>query len=228
MELARRVASISADSDALADAAGVDLTAAVASCPGWTTADLVRHVRQVHYAWALIVGEQRVTPEFEPAPPVVDAQLVEDFRARAHAFAELLGRTDPASPCWTWGVEQNAGFHQRFQVQEAALHRWDAQDAVGVAAPIDTEAAADAVELLADLLPLVTKDPPHSFAVEITDAGDRRVPMLPATGRPDAGTLRGSASDLLLVLWRRVPLTTVALDGDADAIAATLLAPDFD
>jgi hypothetical protein len=117
---------------------------------------------------------------------------------------------------------------QRLQVQEAALHRWDAQDAVGSAAPLDPDAAADAVELFADLLPLVTAAPPHSFTVEIADAGGRRVPMLDAAGRPEAGTLRGPASDLLLVLWRRIPLTTVAVDGDIDAITATLLAADFD
>jgi uncharacterized protein (TIGR03083 family) len=228
MDLARRVASITANSDALADASAVDLTAAVTSCPGWTAADLVRHVRQVHHAWGVIVAEQRMGPEFEPAPPIDDAGLVEDFRARAHAFADVLGRTDPASPCWTWGPEQNAGFVQRFQVQEAALHRWDAQDAVGTAAPIDGEAAADAVELFADLLAVVAPVAPYSFTAEITGAGGRQVPMLAADGRPDAGTLRGTASDLLLVLWRRVPLTTVAVEGDADAITATLLAADFD
>jgi uncharacterized protein (TIGR03083 family) len=161
--------------------------------------------------------------------PARDA-LVEEFRAHSHRFADLLAHTDPESPCWTWGPSQTAGFVQRFQVQEAALHRWDAENAVGDPAPLGTEGAADAIVLFADILPMGLPDPEHAFDVEIVDHPDgrRTIEMLRKPGRPVAGTLRGPASDLLLVLWQRRPVTTVEVDGDGAAIQATIDAADFD
>jgi uncharacterized protein (TIGR03083 family) len=230
MELSRRAASIRADSDALADAADAHLDAAVPSCPDWTVADLVRHVLQVHRSWYRIVDEQIMTPDFVDAPLPDDAVVVEEFRAGAYRFADLLARTDPAAPCWTWGTSQTAGFVQRFQVQEAALHRWDAQGAAGEPSAIAADAATDAVALFADLLPIVTADPPAAFSVEITDAdgGPDRVEMLSTLGLPHAGKLRGTASDVLLVLWRRLPVTAVDVTGDPAAVDAALHAAAFD
>jgi hypothetical protein len=45
--------------------------------------------------------------------------------------------------------------------------------------------------------------------------------------RPIAGTLRGPASDLLLVLWKRRPVATVEVEGDGPAIQATIDGADF-
>jgi uncharacterized protein (TIGR03083 family) len=229
MELARRAGSIRADSDMLADAAAGHLAVTVPSCPDWTVADLVRHVLQVHRSWYRIVDERIMTPDFVDAPMPEDAVLVEEFRAGAHRFADLLARTDPESPCWTWGTSQTAGFVQRFQVQEAALHRWDAERASGDPAPLAADGATDAVALFADLLPIVTDDPPYAFTVEITDAvgGPDRVEMLSTLGLSHAGTLRGTASDVLLVLWRRLPVTAVDVAGDPAALEAALLAAAF-
>jgi uncharacterized protein (TIGR03083 family) len=221
---ARRVELIRADSEALAAAARRDLTAHVPSCPKWSMADLVRHVFQVHRSWARIVGEQIMEPDWVDAPFPSDDELVDRLVANAHHMADVFAATDPESPCWTWGPEQNAGFVQRFQVQEIALHRWDAENAVGTPGPIAADGAADSLGQLVGILPMVASAAPNAIRVEATDA-DAAVTMF--DGKP-AGTLRGPASDLLLVLWHRVPLSTVTVDGDEAAVQASLAAINFE
>ncbi len=48
-------AEIALQSAALAEAAEGNLAAPVEHCPGWTVADLVRHVYEVHWFWGTIV-----------------------------------------------------------------------------------------------------------------------------------------------------------------------------
>jgi uncharacterized protein (TIGR03083 family) len=191
--------------------------------------DLAQHVHQVQRSWYRIIDERLMQPEWADDPQPTGDELIDELRANAHRFADLLARTDPETPCWTWGPTQTAGFHQRFQVQETALHRWDAQDALGDAAPIGTEAAADAIAMYADLLPMLVPESEFAFEVEVVDdpAGTRVVPVLDAPDRPVAGTLHGGASDLLLVLWKRTPVDTVEGTGDIEAIRATLAAISF-
>jgi uncharacterized protein (TIGR03083 family) len=227
VDLARRVELITLDSAALADAAGTDLRVRIPACPEWDMAALVRHILQVHRSWCLIVDEGRMEPDWSEAPMPPDDELVAGFRADAIRFAAVLGATDPAKPCWTWGPEQNAGFVQRFQVQEAALHRRDAEQAVGNARPIAADGAADAIELVNLLLPAAAPGLRSAFGVTATDA-PLDVTMGSAPDLPVVGALRGGASDLLLVLWKRLPLDAVEATGDVDLIAAAIAAIDID
>src|SRR4051812_18611801 len=156
-------------------------------------ADLVRHILQVHRSWGRIVGEGLMEPDWSEAPLPENDTLVAEFRANAIWFADVLGTTDPAKPCWTWGPEDNAGFVQRFQVQEAALHRWDAESAVGEPRPIAADGAADAIELVNDLLPNAAEGAASAFEVVATDA-PLDIIMTAGHDLPLAGTLRGGAS----------------------------------
>lgn len=227
MDLSRRVELIEADSHALATAAERDMAARITSCPDWSMADLVRHVLQVQRSWCRIVAEGITEPDWSEEPMPDDADLVPAFVAGAARFAEVLGATDPARPCWTWGPEQNAGFVQRFQVQEAALHRWDAEEAVGPPAPIATDGAADSLVQLEGIMPLAAPDAPSAFTVVATDA-PVDVTLRPNPGAPVVGTLHGTASDLLLVYWRRLAVDAVDVAGDAAAVAATISSADLD
>jgi len=227
VDLARRAELVQQDSNALADAADRDLSAPIAACPGWTMADLVRHVLQVHRSWCRIVDEGLMGPAWSEAPMPPDDELVAEFRAGAIRFTDVLGTTDPSKPCWTWGEQQNAGFVQRFQVQEAALHRWDAEHAVGIPRAIAPDGAADSIDMVNELLPAFARAAPVAFDVIATDA-PLEITMRAAAELPVAGTLRGTASDLLLVLWRRLPLDTLEVSGDAAAIATAIAAIDID
>src|SRR5262245_2392563 len=190
-------------------------------------ADLVRHVLQVHRSWCRIVAEGITEPDWVDAPFPPDADLVREFVANAVRFAEVLGATDPGKPCWTWGPEQNAGFVQRFQVQEAALHRWDAQQAVGTPEPIAPDGAADSLAQLEGIVPSAAPGTTVAYTLAATDA-PLEVTLRATDDAPVVGALRGTASDLLLVYWRRIPVDRVDGSGDVAAVAAAIASADLD
>ena len=117
------------------------------------------------------------------------------------------------------------------QAIEAAVHRWDAENAVGAAQPLDAALAADAIgqtfEVMAPMRRARGKAPPgqgERFLFQRTDGpgtwvvqfdGDAVLP-----GKPDGHydiQISGTASDLALFLWQR-PVT-----GKLDAQGAASL-----
>ena len=216
-------ALIAADSAALAEAAEGNLGATVEHCPGWTVADLVRHVLRVHWFWGTIV-ERKLTDEEQVgmAPEPAEDDLVEAFRRGALRLVEILGAADPTTPVWTWSSQHDAGFVIRHQVQEAAVHRWDAQHAAGSETPIDPAAAADAVDefltfslpepgdpnresqqlLAADLI-LATTETDRAWTIR---DGDVHGTLTAEPGAGSGASVTGTASDLLLWLYRRIDL----------------------
>lgn len=238
------IAAMQRDALALADAAELDLTAPVPSCPGWDAAELVRHVREVHLSWGALVRDRQTEPPDDADlsdRPQDGPALVADYRDTVRWFAGVLADVDPATPVWTWAPHrQDAGFVARHQVQEAAVHRWDAEDAAGRSFVIDTLAAADAVqEFLECSLParvegaapiggdvvLAAPDAGLSWVVgENDDATARFRRLEPGEAPPDpVAVVRGTASDLLLLLYRRRHAADLDVEGDpaaADRLAA--------
>lgn len=219
-------AEIALQSAALAEAAEGNLTARVEHCPGWTVADLVRHMIEVHWFWAMMAEQRPAEPpadEQRPEPPA-DDELIEQFRAGALRLVEVLRHADPAASCWTWApTHQNVGFIQRHQVQEAAVHRWDAEHAAGRTVRLDVPASVDSVEEFLTFSVATPDDPfdePHpdlagEFVLQATDTdaawtvSDGASPgtvRFERGGRPGLPVIAGTASDLLLWLYRRVPL----------------------
>ncbi len=199
------LAAIAHHSAGLADAARGSLDARVEHCPGWDVADLVWHVRQVHWFWATIADERLPAPPDEsrrPSRPERD-DLVADVEAGARRLVEVLGRADQAAACWTWAPQaQHVGFVTRHQVQEAAVHHWDAVNAVGGTLEIDGTLASDAVEEFLTYSVSSAEDPadPPRPALDgalwicaCVTSGDS--PTWLVTDGPAPGT----------VAWRRVP-----------------------
>src|SRR5579859_3850043 len=126
------IASHSAGFAAAAAAAGLD--APVPGCPGWTVADLVDHMTEVHWFWATIVADRLAEPPPEDRRPArADAErLIPAFEAGAARLVSVLRASGDAEPVWTWApLQQDVGFVRRHQVQEAAVHHWDAEQAAG-------------------------------------------------------------------------------------------------
>jgi uncharacterized protein (TIGR03083 family) len=233
------LAAIRRDADrfyAVADTA--EPAAPVPGCPEWTIADLVWHLGHVHWFWGTIVERRASEPGetgSDPERPDSYVDLVAWGRDQADRMLQLLDATADDVPVWTWALDSSqhdVGFIRRHQVQEAAVHRWDMERAAtGEPQPIEPDVAADSVdELLAVTLPWGVKpDIPLEGSVHIhcTDTvgewfihPDGRVEAIHAKGDV---ALRGTASDLLLSLYTRVPITALEVIGD-DGLAHELVA----
>ena len=202
----------------------------VPCCPDWNIADLVWHLSEVHWFWATII-DQRITDRSAVDGldrldrPASYGDLVALGRRNLDRLVSMLASNDDATPVWTWAPDQDVGFIRRHQVQEAAVHRWDMQSAATVAPPdpIDPEAASDSIdEFLAVQLPLAVSDDkplPGSVHLHCTDVEgewfihpEGRVEPIHAKGDV---AIRGTASDLLLVLYARVMLDDLEVIGDS-------------
>lgn len=219
-----------------ADAARDNLDARVEHCPEWSVADLVWHLTEVHWFWSSIAEGTLAEPPDETLRPErpADDRLVSTFEAGARHLVDVLDAADQSAACWTWFPgQQNVAFITRHQVQEAAVHTWDAVNAAGGSLDIDPVAATDSVDeflttSLADeedarepgMVPL-----DGTFGFRATDTGDAwtvtdgAVPGSMTMTRGLDGDLRAltaPAADLLLWLYRRTDLDS---DVPADVLS---------
>ncbi len=210
--------------------------ALIAACPGWTLHDLGVHLGTVH-RWvidALVAGGPPDGSVFHPPAPSDDsAALAEWVREGAARMIVLFEETDPDEPTWhPFPVEPKlAGLWRRRQSQEASVHRWDAQHAVGMDAHIAPELAADGIdEYFHVMLPRMLlrehrTSPSSTFAVHLTDLdqrwavdGSTGLPVPMAAGSAAQGTLRGDAETVLLRLWGRPIAAPLDHGGDGAVI----------
>jgi uncharacterized protein (TIGR03083 family) len=145
------LAAIAQHTHGLAEAARGNLGARVQHCGDWTVADLVHHLTEVHAFWDHVAATLPTGPP-EDRPEEVrasDGELIETMLVGMETLVATLRVADQQAPCWTWGLEENVWFITRHQVQEAAVHHWDAADAAGQALGpdfLDDHLAADAVD----------------------------------------------------------------------------------
>jgi uncharacterized protein (TIGR03083 family) len=224
----------------LAVAREADLTAPVPPCPKWTVWDLVRHLGVV-YDWQrthFVRGETTEPTHQRASAP--DGDAVYDWFAAQHAaVVDDLVKLDPAAPAWNWSVRPlSADFWHRRMAHETAVHRWDAQSAAGLPQPVDAALAADGVaEVLEVFLPGGRRKGPDDAEgvarLIATDTGDEwtvrirgtELAVLDTDTVLDAGpgaqsAAAGTASDLLLALWGRVPFDVLQLEGDPRLLSA--------
>jgi uncharacterized protein (TIGR03083 family) len=119
-----------------------------ASCPGWSVADLTRHVGGVYLHKTLAMREG-AEPEWPPA----DLDAEEPLSLLDRAYAELLeefNRHKPDDPTGTWYTpDQTVGFWIRRMAHETAIHRIDAELGTGQSvAPVPDDLAIDGIDEL--------------------------------------------------------------------------------
>ena len=239
----------------------------VPSCPGWVLTDLVLHLGTVHRYVARVIGERMqqppgpgdrsglgLTDEWQgwlppgrvPEGTPVPGGLLDWFREGAADLLERFRTTEPAEQVWTWWPpDQSVGFWLRMQAIEAAVHRWDAENAVGTARPLDAALAADAVgqtfQVMALMRRAVKQAPPgqgERYLFRRTDGpgtwtvrfdGDA-VLLDDTAGLDDTGRLgaqarepdiriSGTASDLALFLWQRPVADNLDVTGDRSLLS---------
>jgi uncharacterized protein (TIGR03083 family) len=235
-------AAILRDGLALADAAeSAGPAAAVAGCPGWDVAELVWHLTEVHYFWGTIVARRLLDPG--QVPPLERPEgfpaLLTRFRNGVERIAGVLAAADPATPVWTWARQQDAGFVIRHQAQETAVHRWDAERAAGRSFAIDPAIAADAIdeffehtgvarreeaEAVGGTVHLHATDTTGEWTIDEEAAGTLAVER---GHRHGDAAVRGTASDLLLLLYRRIGRDGVQQHGDKGVLERFLTRTDL-
>lgn len=206
---------------------GGDLSAAVKHCHPWTLHDLAEHMGRGNLWAAAAVTEGRGDHEPDPAPRDPAALLGWFDETTATLLAAL--DTDPASPAWTFHPPRTVGFWQRRRCLETLVHRWDAEHALGETAELDPAlAGAGVAEVFDTFAPRqVTrgraKPPQQALRLTATDTGRC---WTYGPGDPVA-TVSGTAEQLLLALWQRLPSESAALHwtGDQDAGQRVLNSP---
>jgi uncharacterized protein (TIGR03083 family) len=201
--------------------------APVPGCPGWTLADLVAHLGEVQHFWAWVVRNRATDPGGYAGPARrPDDELLGWAVAQSAELETVLAATDPGERVWTWAPQQDVRWVLRRQAQEAVVHTVDVEQVLGDVRPIPTDVGLDGLdEWLEVMVPGVFPDGPppgaHPVTLHAIDAGVERT--LFAGSRPyPVATLRGTAGDLLLACWRRVPLEVLTVDGDGLQAAAMI------
>jgi uncharacterized protein (TIGR03083 family) len=196
---------------------GADLTRTVPTCPEWTMRQLVTHVGRAHrWATAIVTTRSAVPVPFREVP---DGKLPADPREHAGWLRAGAARVVDAvraagdDQVWTHRGAGPAWYWARRMAHETAVHRADAQIALGQRPRIDPVTAADGID---EWLGFLAAPDPGEDTVE------------PGHGKGDVA-VRGPASDLLLVLMRRLPPgdPPVEVLGDAAVLDELLAATAF-
>ncbi|WP_030023648.1 maleylpyruvate isomerase family mycothiol-dependent enzyme [Streptomyces monomycini] len=240
--------SLERDGQLLADAAEkAGAAAPVPTCPEWRVRDLLSHTGRVH-RWAtgfVTQGLQQPVP-FPEDPGLPDEQLTGWLRDGCRALVRAL-RSAPADlSCWTFlPAPSPLAFWTRRQAHETAVHRADAEAALG--AGITACAPAFAVDGIDELLVGIQArerstmrtelpktlliraagavgTPGAAWTVRLSDAPPH-AERIPGAAAPEdtaasgaAATdcvIEGPASDLYLALWNRRSLDGISVTGDA-------------
>jgi uncharacterized protein (TIGR03083 family) len=208
--------------DAFRELLSGDLNTPVEHCPGWTLYDLADHVGNGNLWVATAIREKRGDREDAPAPRDT---LVSWFEHTSTTMLDAL-TADPETPAWTFFPPHTVGFWLRRRCQETIIHRWDAENALGRRTPIDPALADDGVAEVFDTMAprqIVrgrASEPEVAVRVHALDTGSS---WTYGPGEPVA-EIAGTAEDLLLMLWGRLPAThpAIAWTGDRTALVGPL------
>jgi uncharacterized protein (TIGR03083 family) len=215
-------------------AAAPDLDAQVPTCPEWTLFDLVQHLGDGRRAWAATIAAgpeatAKAVPSDSPAPRDREP-LLAWLAAATQELLDALREAGPDRGCWGWwGKSQSpltCAAAARRQLHEIAIHAYDAQLTAGDPQPVPDEVALDGVEEFLTTICTTTEPWPHEPAVVdyhaaegrswrhwVSEDGARTDSLPDDADAPDA-TARGTANELVLNLYGRIPLDAIKLDGE--------------
>ncbi|RUP02519.1 MAG: maleylpyruvate isomerase family mycothiol-dependent enzyme [Mycobacterium sp.] len=219
---------------------GADQSTPVPTCPGWTLEQLFRHVGRGD-RWAAQIVRDRMdsfldfrSVEDGKPPPDLD-EAISWLNGGAQRLVDAVEATGAQTPVWTFLGPRPAKWWIRRRLHENAVHRADAALAVGADFALDAEVAADGIDEFLEriviqagkdgaALPLEGGDTLHLHATDpgLGEAGEWTVAVEEVVVRwsheHGKGTvaLRGTATELLLAMTRRMSLagSGIAVFGD--------------
>ena len=202
-------------------------SAPVPGCPGWRLADLVWHLAEVQNFWAWVVRTRAQDPAgyAEPARRP-DEELLGYLAGRSAELETVLLGADPAEPVWTWAPQRDVAFVLRRQLHEAVVHTVDAEQVVGDVRPVPPAVGLDGLdEFLEVMVPgALPQGPPagaHPVVLSAVDVPAERT-LFPGSRPVPVARLTGTAGDLMLTAWRRLPVEVLTVEGDGLQAAAMI------
>ncbi|MFE6966257.1 maleylpyruvate isomerase N-terminal domain-containing protein [Agromyces sp. NPDC057679] len=147
----------------------------------------------------------------------------------------VLREAGPDRGCWTWWDDspspQTSGAWARRQLHEIAVHTYDVQLAGGAPQPIPEQIALDGFDDCQFTLCATTVAWPHepatveyhatesrSWRLRLSPDGAQVAHLAPVAGEEDSdmtdASARGTASDLVLFFYGRIPLESLEFQGD--------------
>jgi uncharacterized protein (TIGR03083 family) len=233
------VSIISDESSRIVSAYELDRRAAIPWSDRWTVATVARHVAATHHVVADVV---RGRPDADfglfaelQTPPKDAPEFVEWSRSGTASLLEQLSSVPAHDECWSWYESgRSVGWWTRRMALEAVVHRSDTDAAQGKQFSVSSEVAADGIDEFLDVFVAASRAAQNApagptFSFECSDRGDRWWLDLSGRGERVVGRdprqasvrIRGTAEQLLLVVWGRVPpsdAAAVEVSGEVGAL----------
>lgn len=201
---------------------------------GWNVRSVIGHTGWVfRFAQLALQADPDSPPSRSsvPEPPPGD-DVVDWFTEGALSLQGALESTDLDASRPTFTGPQPASWWLRRLSHEVSIHRWDAESAFGHPEPIDSNQARDGIdEVLEVFVPQRMQfgtlngsgETVHLHATDIDD-GEWLMTYMPnavewnhSHAKGDVAA-RGSVSDLLLLLWSRIPASRLEIFGDSSLL----------
>ncbi len=198
---------------------GDDLAADVSSCPGWSVANVLRHVAAFSAscrAWCETSDLGDVNPMAFNLARMAEVQdlPIEELVCELDAYRMCLVKLDADVPVYGHLGMETAGWQSWHCAAEWGLHRHDVEVALGLPSSMTGDQAVDAVMWTTEYVyPMVLqfRGLQSLPAVRLVSEADR-LDFVAGGGTPSA-SLAATAHDLVLHLWRR-PHGPVTIEGD--------------
>ena len=215
---------ISDESARIVDAYEQDRSAAVPWSDRWSVGTVARHVAGTHHVVAEVV-RGRPHADFGlfatlETPAKDSPEFVGWFRSGTAALLEQLSSVPGTDECWSWYAPGGrVGWWARRMAHEAVVHRYDTDAAQGRPFSLAADVAADGVDEYLDVFVAASRganDAPAgpTISFECTDRSDAwwldlsepGARVVSSEARAASVQIRGTADQLLLCVWGRVPL----------------------
>ncbi|MDH3293299.1 MAG: maleylpyruvate isomerase family mycothiol-dependent enzyme [Acidimicrobiia bacterium] len=207
-----------------------DLRVDIPHLEGWTVQSVIGHTGWVYrFANMALLSDPDNPPRRSsvPEPPPGD-EVIEWTAEGGRELEKTLWGIDLDSIHPTWTGPQPAVWWLRRIAHEVSMHRWDAESATTTPTPIDARQAVDGIDEVLEIFApnrmqfdtlAGNGETVHLHASDV-DHGEwvmtyhpDRIEWEHAHIKADVAA-RGSASDLLLLVWSRLPPSRLEIFGD--------------